>query len=398
MSFPRQVNVQNAVAVAGDFASANINRYSVINGPGAFVAGPNGLTIGAFAWADPTYTFLNNTGAGPVTGFISREGLRADIIVPGPGWPDASMVMLAGSFATAYDSGDFWVMNNGSGPASVGQKCYADSSSGLCSFNVSGSPPVGASASAATLAQIQSAVTGAAIPTANTCTGYINGGTLTVTAMGAGSVMGPGATLTGTGIVPGTAVTAQLSGTPGGAGTYSVNIQQVAGSAGTPVAITLSGAGLTLTGANVSGTFAPGMTLSGTNVPAGEIILAYGTGTGGAGTYYVSTAPTTAVSAAQVTATNAMLLTVDATSSGTWKLNDTLSGSGVVAGQTISATSAQNPNLTGSGGPGTYLTNKQQTALAAQTISVASGVETKWYCALPGAVGELVAITSVPPG
>ena len=53
-------------------------------------------------------------------------------------------------------------------------------------------------------------------------TGSIAGTTLSVTAVGAGTLY-VGQTITGTGVVKGTAIVAQLSGTTGGIGTYTVN-------------------------------------------------------------------------------------------------------------------------------------------------------------------------------
>jgi hypothetical protein len=204
MGFPRQVNVQNAIAVEGDRASANSNLFSIVGGVGAFVAGPAGVTVGAFAWADPTYGFLNSFGAGPVTGFIAREGLRADILTPGPGYPDASMTILGGSYISAFNSGDFYVRNNGPTTSVPGQKAYAYNTNGLVSFAASGSPPTSGSCTSGTLQKIVSASTGGALPTTNTATGSITGTTLTVSAVGSGSVLagGVGQTVTGTGIVP----------------------------------------------------------------------------------------------------------------------------------------------------------------------------------------------------
>ena len=47
MPFPGQVNVVQAPALEGDFASSN-PRFNVLNGPGDPIAGPNGVTVGAF--------------------------------------------------------------------------------------------------------------------------------------------------------------------------------------------------------------------------------------------------------------------------------------------------------------------------------------------------------------
>ena len=50
MPFPGQVNVVQAPAIAGDFASSN-PRFVVPAGPGDMVAGSAGVTVGLFAWA-----------------------------------------------------------------------------------------------------------------------------------------------------------------------------------------------------------------------------------------------------------------------------------------------------------------------------------------------------------
>ncbi len=394
MSFPRAVNVQPAIAVAGDFASANQNKYSVIAGVGAFIAGPAGLTVGAFAWADPTYTFLNSFGTGAPTGFIAREGLRADIITPGPGFPDSSQTILGGSYVSAFSRGDFYVINNGGAATAIGQTCYALNNSGLASFGAAGSPPTSGTCTGGTIAKIVSASTGGALPTTNTCTAGIAGTVMTVSAVGSGSVLGAGQTISGTGIDPGTTIVNQLTGTAGSTGTYTVSISQtVAGG----TAVTMSGGGLTLTGANTTGVFAPGMTISGTNIPTGTTILGYGTGTaGGAGTYYVDRPAVTAATASTITATNAMFMTVDSSSTGTWSLYDLVTGTGVAAGSSIIATGAQNANLTGTGGAGTYLLSGDYTAVTAETLSVNTGTATNWVAQSVGAVGELVAIAVIP--
>ena len=66
-------------------------------------------------------------------------------------------------------------------------------------------------------------------PMASNFTGSITTTTLTVTALANGVII-PGQTLTGVGITVGTNVLAQLTGTTGGIGTYSVSISQVVGS------------------------------------------------------------------------------------------------------------------------------------------------------------------------
>jgi hypothetical protein len=65
--------------------------------------------------------------------------------------------------------------------------------------------------------------------------GYISGTTLTVTGVTSGTIL-PVVNYAATAILPGTAINlAQLSGTPGGVGTYQVNQSQTLGSASSPV-------------------------------------------------------------------------------------------------------------------------------------------------------------------
>jgi hypothetical protein len=385
MPFPSAVNVVQAPAVVGDFASTN-PRSSVDAGPGALVAGPNGVTVGRFAWADANNITVSNTGTLAPTGILARD--QQAIITAYLG--ESTMVVPTGLPVTLYFAGDFWVKNDGTTAATIGQKAYANNVTGQVSFAATGNPTVGATATSATLAKVVSAATGGALPTTNTATGSIAGTVLTVTAVGTGSVLGAGLSVAGTGVDTATVIVNQLTGTAGSTGTYTVNVSQTVAS----TALTIGGGGLTLTGANTSGVFAPGMVISGTNIPTGTTILGYGTATaGGAGTYYTDRPASTAATASTITATNAMYLTVDASSSGVWAINDLLTGSSVVA-QSISATGATNANLTGVGGSGTYLTNGYQTALTAQTISVNSTTETPFRASSAGAVGELVKISN----
>jgi hypothetical protein len=66
-------------------------------------------------------------------------------------------------------------------------------------------------------------------PAVATVTGSIAATTLSVSAVSTG-VLYPGATLTGTGITAGTVIVAQLTGTTGGQGTYTVSTAQAVGS------------------------------------------------------------------------------------------------------------------------------------------------------------------------
>lgn len=127
------------------------------------------------------------------------------------------------------------------------------------------------------------------------CTGTINDGgilagtTLTVLAESSftGSIasnvmttsavtgtIGIGQYISGTNVQPGTKILEQLTGTTGGAGTYRVNVSQTVSST-TITTIT-------------SGVLYVGAVITGGSIDAGTTITAFGTGSGGTGTYTVS--------------------------------------------------------------------------------------------------------------
>ena len=397
MGFPTQVNVVAAPAVAGDFASCN-PRATVDASYGALVAGPNGLTVGRFAWVDSSNLTANNTGSGAPTGFCRRD--QKGLITAYLG--DDTMSINAGSPATLFSAGDFWAKNDGAVTSAIGMIAYALNSTGQVAFNVAGTPPSAASCTGGTVAKIVSATTGAAIPTTTpSMTASISGTTLTVTAVASGTVVGIGQVLSGGSSSVGyvdanTTITGYGTGT-GGTGTYTVSISNAV----TSTTITASGGCMTLTGANTTGVFAVGQTLSvasSGSLTAGTTITGIVSAPGGAaGTYLLNQVAATAVTAGTITATNAMFLTVDSSSTGTWGLNDLLVGAGIPTTGTLSnitATGAQNAALTGLGGAGTYLASGYYTAVTAEAISVNAGIATKWIATSVGAPGELVKMSS----
>lgn len=379
MSFPTQVNVQQAPAVAGDFASRN-PRFTVNATQGAFVAGPNGLTIGAFAWADVTNKIMNSWGPGAPTGFIAREiqGTFTDYLA------EAGFSILPGQAVTPYSAADVWVMNAGTTSTTVGMKAYANNSTGQITFGPTGTPPTSASFTGS----IAKNVAVGSIPTSNTVTGSILGTTLTVTAVGAGAVLGIGQTLSGGStstdfVDPGTTIVNQISGTVGGVGTYTVSISQTVAA----TTITASGGGLTVASIT-TGTLRVGQTITGTNVPAGTVITGVGAVVAGVGTYTVSTLPTTAVAAATLTA-NDSTLTVASGLTGTLAVGELVQDGGV----NIAAGTYVEASISGTGGLGTYFVTNSQT-VASQTCTVNAGTETKWYAMSVGAPGELVIMSA----
>lgn len=277
-----QVNVLQSPAVEGDFASKN-PRKVVLAGPGGLVAGPNGVTIGRFAWAtaplddDGAAATVSNSGFGPVTGFVhrSQQGLNTTYLA------DAAMTVPVGFPITLFSSGDFWVKNAGAAEAQAGMKAFANLLTGAVTFGAAGSIPGGASATGSAIAQ-----------TTLTLVGSVSDNVLTVTSVSAGTVY-PGAVLSSNAI--GTIVK-QLTGTAGGAGTYLLDTGEQTVAAGT----TIGGLYGLLTLGTVTGTFTVGMLLTGTNVPANDVTVFLASGAGGTGSTFVVSS-TTAVASTTIT-------------------------------------------------------------------------------------------------
>lgn len=277
--FQTSVNYQPAVGVVGDFASTN-PRASVLAGPGALVAGPNGLTVGAFAWIDPSGTFATNYGSGSVAGFVSRYQ-RALITTY---LAQSGLAVPAGFEVSLHQAGDFWAYT--STGAVIGQTVYANYATGAIATGAAGAAPTGGVVTGAIAPAATTSVTGSIGSTTNNLS-YANN-VLTVTAVGSGALV-VGATISGTGVTTGTTIVAQLTGTAGGIGMYQVSIEQTVAS----TTITATYGVLTVT-AVTSGNLAVGDVLSGSGVTAGTYITSLGTGTGGTGTYNVSASQTAA--------------------------------------------------------------------------------------------------------
>jgi hypothetical protein len=136
-------------------------------------------------------------------------------------------------------------------------------------------------------------------PAAAVFTGSTSGTTLTVTTVSSGTIA-IGQSLYGIGILPETVITALGSGT-GGTGTYTINRSQTVASGslssatvGARVTATIAGTLMTVS-AVAAGVLHIGQTIQGAGVTLGTIITAFGTGTGGVGTYTLSVASTVAV-------------------------------------------------------------------------------------------------------
>ncbi len=287
--FQQQVYTAPAPAVAGDFASQN-PYASYDAGPGGLIAGSS-LYVGRFAWVYPptdpngTGKVANCVGNGQVAGFVHRE-MQASI-VDYLGF--ASMKILPGQQCTLHTHGDYWVVNDGSTYVQPGMKAFARNADGKVRFEAAGTIVGGASATSSSIAASSS----------QTFVGSINGDVLTVTT--ATNPVYPGMTLSGTGIVGAPKITAQISGTANGVGTYQIDQLQPTAVAST----TITGAYGILTIGTATGTFEVGDILTGSGVVAGTRITANLTGSGGTGgTMVVDN--NTVVSSTTITASDAV--------------------------------------------------------------------------------------------
>lgn len=211
--FQTQAFNQPAMAVAGNFATQN-PYFSLKAGPGGLVAGPGGVSTGLFAWVTPPFdidggpTVAQNFGAGPVAGFVSnhQQALNTTYLA------NAGQTIPVGFQMDIKSGGDFWVVNAGTTTAQIGQKAFAFLATGKVAFAAAGAVFGGASATGSTVT-----------PETFSVTGSLANNVLTVTNVGSGTVY-PGSTISGTGIATGTQIQSQLTGTAGGVGTYAVSV------------------------------------------------------------------------------------------------------------------------------------------------------------------------------
>jgi hypothetical protein len=275
-SFQTFTNALQAPGIAGDFASANPRATLVssqnYNNTG-FIAGVGGLTIGLFAWIDTsTYRIATNSGPGAPNGFVHRNAealITTYLTAYGMTIPQG---MMAGNI---FDAGDFFIVNNGTTEATPGMKAYANNTTGVATFAVTGSPTTGGTSTASTIAAETNGATGTITDNVFTAASGLSGTLVT------------GTVLSGTGVASGTVITGQLTGTTGGLGTYTVSPRDQ-----TVASTAITGTyGLLTIGGTVTGTYAVGQTLTSavSGFQTGSTITALGTGTGGSGTYYTQT-------------------------------------------------------------------------------------------------------------
>ncbi|EOV0796410.1 TPA: hypothetical protein PXJ50_003901 [Yersinia enterocolitica] len=134
--FQQSVKVYSGVGQAGQPAS-NSPIIAAAGGPGAFQAGASGLIMSRFAWRNASNPLLlDNTGTGKPVGFIYNNA-NATI-----GYLQSnSMTIPAGREASPVVGGDFWTISTT--VATVGQKVFANLTTGLISTGAAGATVAG---------------------------------------------------------------------------------------------------------------------------------------------------------------------------------------------------------------------------------------------------------------
>lgn len=287
--FQTFVNDQPPLAVVGDFASMN-PRATALAGAGAlrstsaldYLSNAATPVVGNFAWGASDLASRQKPVGASVAGFVANE---LQTVIPFLSPTASNLVnttrlsVQSGFPVTLYTHGDFWVIpvSPVAGIVSPGDTVYARQSDGAVTND----------------------------PTPFSATGVQATTVMTISAVTKGALV-PGMALSGT--TAGSVVVAQLTGTPGGAGTYTMSVSETVGSA------TVTGAGVDtgykfqssitadasftgviaagtgiLTVSALTGVVGIGQYLNGTGVPANLFIVSQLSGTTGlAGTYQTS--------------------------------------------------------------------------------------------------------------
>lgn len=213
MGFQKVVNQQPAPAQPGDFAGAN-PRASVPGGGSLvapFVADTGGVRIGYFAWGNPeTGKAANAVDADGLLGFVHREQQLLGITTF---LAESSVIITEGQPVALMSRGEFWAdFPDG---AAVGDPVYAN--------DTTGAPQTSSSGATLTSFVVASKATAPAVTDTATTIAALTG-VMTVAAMASGLIQ-VGDLLTWSGQPANTTVKvlAQLTGTPGAAGTYATD-------------------------------------------------------------------------------------------------------------------------------------------------------------------------------
>lgn len=360
MGFQTEINNQPAPAEAGDFFGVN-PRASMLGGPEQWSAPEGGAVVGRFLWADPNAGDVTQYfRAGCQIGFLHRENnaVITEFLA------EASFVVYEGLPITLFDQGDFWGLF--AAGATPGQRVWANPGDGSLIAGGSSAPALDSyTASAGFGGTSQQGAAFSIAITSNVATvsaltgGYVDEGTVVTSAN-----------------ITGVALGARLTGSAGGIGTFTMTHANV-------TIETATGANEVLTVTAVTqGALKVGAVVDSTGADA--TVVALMSGTGGTGTYEVSTSARVA-SGAVTAPTDVMDVT--AVTTGPLLPGDGVSNPPADAATVIAA------QLTGAaGGIGTYQLN-QANYFTSQAITN-TAVATPWIVNSVAANGEIAVIST----
>jgi hypothetical protein len=378
-SFQTFVNLNNPLGVEGDFASANPRATVLTNDGGSLIAGPNGVTVGQFAWIAADGRTVSNSGQYPAQpdGFVHRDqqGLltqylqAAGRLIP-PGFP-----------VTLMRAGDF--LDKNTGPSSITRY------STLYASYIDGSLQT-ASATAGSVTATLGSTNTASLGATFTAAASVASNQLVVTAVT--GLISVGDTVNGSGITGGQTI---LSGpVGGGAGTYTLSAVATC----TGGTVTCFGNVVNVTA--VSTYISIGDSITHASYPASNTITGQTSGTtGSTGVYTTSARGTAYVASAVAVLTFGYTVAVTAVGAGSFGVGQPVVDA--TTGANIPANTVVESQISGTAGStGIYTLSNPATAYAAgDNLTTTASVQLTNWSAFPpegtsSAVGELVQITT----
>ena len=381
-SFQTQVNLYNPYGVEGDFASANPRATALTADGGALIAGPNGVTIGQFAWIESDGRTVTNQGQYPAQpdGFVHRDqqGVLTQYLQA------AGMLIPAGFPVTLMRAGDF--LDKNTGPSSITRY------STLYASYLDGSLQTAAGTAGSVTATLGSTNT-ASLGATFTAAVSVASASLVVTAVT--GLISIGDTVSGSGITDAPTIIAQTAGaTPGGAGTYTLSSVETC-SGGT---VTCFGNVVKVTA--VSQYISVGDSITHASYPASATITGQTSGTtGSTGVYTMSGRGTAYVASTTAVLTFGLTVTVTAVGSGSFGVGQPVVDA--TTGANIPANTVVESQISGTAGStGVYTLSNPATAYAAgDNLTTTASVQLTNWTPFPlqstaCAVGDLVQITT----
>lgn len=132
--FQSTVNLQQAPAIAGDFASSN-PRASVIEPEGGFIVASGGLVTGTFGWVQSDgITVLNSDASAKPSGFVCR--LQGKALITNY-LAESGNTIPVGFAVTLMRTGDYFFTAN-TNAAVKGQKVFAKLTDGTTRTGAAG--------------------------------------------------------------------------------------------------------------------------------------------------------------------------------------------------------------------------------------------------------------------